>query len=95
MTGKSKNQIMRGLAKKINALAYNFGAEIVVSDLINNGIDRKEIEIEFESSHRRNWDKDISKAEVREGKIFLKLTRDGFIHSLPDHRNLIFEILCS
>jgi hypothetical protein len=76
---------MKSLAEKLNELNQDIRAEAVVGNLIIQGIFTDDIIIEYDSSHKRNWDKDILKSESRSGKVFLKLSRDGFVHSLPEY----------
>jgi hypothetical protein len=78
--GKSKE-----VARKLNHFSCDVRAEAVVSELISSGIDADAIEIIYDSSHKKNWDKDILNVETKGGKILLRLSRDGFIHSLPEY----------
>jgi hypothetical protein len=75
----------KDVARKLNDFSYNVRAEAIVSELISSGFNDDSIEIAYESSHKKNWDKDILKAEPKGEKILLKLSRDGFIHSLPEY----------
>jgi len=75
----------KDVARKLNDFSYNIRAEAVVSELMSSGFEDDSIEIAYDSSHKKNWDKDILKAEPKGGKIILRLSRDGFIHSLPEY----------
>lgn len=79
---QSKN---KELALNLSNFNYDMRAETVVSQLISSGYTADDIEIAFESSHKKNWDKDILKAESKGRKVLLRLSRDGFIHSLPEY----------
>jgi len=49
------------------------------------GIPPEDILVEYESSHKKNWDNDILGYEKREKKLICKLSRDGLFHSLPEN----------
>jgi hypothetical protein len=80
----NKQSYNKELVSKLNKLGYDFRAEAVVSDLISNGY-KDDIIIDFDSSHKRNWDKDIVRSEIRGKKLNLIVSRDGLIHSLPEY----------
>jgi hypothetical protein len=80
----SKQNNNKELVRKLNKLSYDFRAEAVVSDLISNGYS-EDIVIDYDSSHKKNWDKDILKAEIKGKKLSLVVSRDGLIHSLPEY----------
>lgn len=80
-----KKNISKEIARKLNHFSYDMRAEAVVSEFISSGFAADHIEIAYDSSHKKNWDKDILKAESKGEKIVLWLSRDGFIHSLPEY----------
>jgi hypothetical protein len=80
-----KQNKSKEVARKLNQFSYNIRAEAIVSELISSGLDADSIEIAYDSSHKKNWDKDVLKAESAGGKITLRLSRDGFMHSLPEY----------
>jgi hypothetical protein len=79
-----KQNYNKELVRKLNKLSYDFRAEAVVSDLVSNGY-KDGIVIDFDSSHKKNWDKDILKAESSGKKLNLTVSRDGILHSLPEY----------
>jgi hypothetical protein len=76
---------MQEIVDKINALKLNFKAETVISDLIGQGFNAKDFIIEFAGNHKQNWDKDVLGCEERAGKLVLKVSRNGFLRSLPEY----------
>ncbi|MCX6270826.1 MAG: hypothetical protein NTU44_06330 [Bacteroidetes bacterium] len=76
---------MKDLVNNLNELKFNIRAEAIIADLMGQGIDPESIEVQFCSSHKKNWDRDILKYEERNGKIYVKVSRDGIFTSLPEY----------
>ncbi len=73
------------LVDQLTSSKPSMRAETVIGDLIMQGISPDNIIVEFESSHRKNWDYDVLHFEKRENKLVCKLSRDGLFNSLPEN----------
>jgi len=78
--GKKKN-----IVEELNRISYDVKAEAIVNDLIQGEFLPDDFVIGFDSKHKKNWEKDLLKAEKLGKKILLKLTRNGFVQSLPEY----------
>lgn len=70
---------------ELNRINYDVQAETIVNDLVQGGYSPDDFIISFNSKHKKNWAKDLLKAEMLGDKILLKLTRNGFVQSLPEY----------
>ena len=77
--------IKKKIIEELNHLNYDIKAESLVNDLIQGGALPDDFIIDFDSRHKKNWAKDIVKAELQGNKIQLRLTRDGIVQSLPEY----------
>ncbi|MFZ4546114.1 MAG: hypothetical protein ACOYN4_01695 [Bacteroidales bacterium] len=82
MGSKQKKKVVVG---ELNRMNYDVKAETIVNDLIQSGYSPDDFIIGYNSKHKKNWAKDLSKAEMLGDKILLKLTRNGFVQSLPEY----------
>lgn len=76
------------IALSINNLRYDIKAEVIVADIIENGMNEAEIVTTPDGLFKRRFNQDISKAETRElnnGEKVLEIhiTRDGIYDALP------------
>ena len=76
---------IKTIVEEINRINYNVNAETIVNDLVQGGFSVDDIVVGFNSKHKKNWEKDIQNAEVLGNKIHIRLTRNGFIQSLPEY----------
>jgi hypothetical protein len=76
---------MKELVKKLNEIPYYYKAEAVIAELVNQGMSKDDVIINFESAHKKNWEKDILKYETTRNKLLIFLSRDGLFHSLPEY----------
>ena len=77
------------IAKTINDLLHDIKAEVVIADLIENGVNPLDIIYSPVSSFNRNYKHDITKAEIRrlnnyQNLLFINISRDGIYDSLPE-----------
>lgn len=80
---------LTAIKESINDLSYDIKAEIVVADLLENGLNQNEYEIFPDGLFRRRFKKDVSHAELIElnnGQpiIGIHITRESLYDSLPE-----------
>jgi hypothetical protein len=84
--------VMKNLAEvkdTINDLAHDIKAEVILADLLENGLSQQDYIIISDGLFRRRYKKDITHAEVTElnnGQELLEihLTREGIYDALPE-----------
>ena len=79
------NDKRKSIIDELNRINYDVKAESLVNNLILGGCTADDFIISFESIHKKNWEKDLHKAELLGNKVLLKLTRNGFFQSLPEY----------
>jgi hypothetical protein len=76
---------MTELVHNINSLRNKIKAETVISDLIIQGTVAENVIVEFASSHKNHWDKDILRCEKIGHKLHFTISRNGLFNSLPEY----------
>jgi len=79
------NDKKKSIVDELNSINFDIKAEAIVNNLIQGGCSADDFIVSFESTHKKNWEKDLHKAELLGNKVLLKLTRNGFFHSLPEY----------
>lgn len=77
--------LMNKIAENINSIRFRIRAESVVNDLISKGFTYDDIIIRYKSAHKQNWQNDILHCEVKGGKFYIDLSRNGFFDTLPEY----------
>jgi hypothetical protein len=80
---------LKEIAISINHLKHDIRAEVIVAEIIENGLNPAEIIIIPDGSFRRKFSKDVTYAEVIESEngqrvLGIHVTRDGLYDSLPE-----------
>jgi hypothetical protein len=76
---------MNDFISNLNSFRHQLRAENVIGDLINQGYNPDDIIVEFEGSHKKNWDYDILNCNSKGRKFIFTLSRNGLFSSLPEY----------
>lgn len=80
---------LSAIKDSVNDLSYDIKAEIVIADLLENGLHQSEFMVFSDGLFRRRFKKDVSHAEVIKLNIGqeilgIHITREGIYDSLPE-----------